>query len=156
MARPDGSPPGLNLLVPLATIILLVATLHYARNVLVPLCLAILLTFILSPVASQLEKAGLRRVAAVSVLFIAAAVTLAWVVGHQVIDVAAQVPEYRENIDRKLESVRSIGDGKLKGFVDSIDGLQQEIFANSPSPVQPRRMAKSPSQRSRKLRGVPS
>ena len=115
MARPDGSPPGLNLLVPLATIILLVATLHYARNVLVPLCLAILLTFILSPVASQLEKAGLRRVpavAAVSVLFIAAAVTLAWV-GHQVIDVAAQVPEYRENIDRKLESVRSIGDGKL-------------------------------------------
>ena len=97
MARPDGSPPGLNLLVPLATIILLVATLHYARNVLVPLCLSILLTFILSPVASQLEKAGLRRVqavAAVSVLFIAVAVTLAWVVGHQVIDVAAQVPKY--------------------------------------------------------------
>ena len=87
--------------------------------------------------ASQLEKAGLRRVpavAAVSVLFIAVAVTLAWVLGHQVIDVAALVPEYRENIDRKLESVRSIGDGKLKGFVDSIDGLQQEIFANSPQP----------------------
>src|ERR1700752_4615837 len=116
MPRSDGV-PGLRILVPLATIILLVATLRYARDVLVPLFLAILLTFVLSPLASRLEKAGLRRtfsVVIVSVLFIAAAVGLAVVVGHQVVNVASEIPLYRDNIDRKLDSIRSVGNGKLK------------------------------------------
>jgi predicted PurR-regulated permease PerM len=52
---------------------------------------------------------------------------------QQVVEVAARVPEYRDNIDRKLESVRSVG--KLRGFVDLIDGLQQEIFNSSPQPA---------------------
>src|SRR5215469_898026 len=94
MARSDSPPHGLTILDPLATIILLVATPRYARNVLVPFFLAILLTFILSPVATWLEKLGLRRVpavAAVILLFMAAAGALAWVVGQQVVGVAARL-----------------------------------------------------------------
>jgi predicted PurR-regulated permease PerM len=126
--------PGLRILVPLATVVLLVATLRYARDVLVPLFLAILLTFVLSPLASRLEKAGLRRafsVVIVSVLFIVVAVGLAVVVGHQVVNVASEIPLYRDNIDRKLDSIRSVGNGKLKGLADSIDELEQRISSTT-------------------------
>jgi predicted PurR-regulated permease PerM len=143
MARTDGVAPGLSILVPLATPILLVVTLRYARDVLIPICLAVLLTFILSPLVSWLETVRLGRIPAVvivSVFFTGATLALAWTVGWQIIGLGAQLPDYRDNIEAKLESLRSIREGKLKDLSDSITYVQNELKRyhgiNSPSPAQ--------------------
>jgi predicted PurR-regulated permease PerM len=129
MARSDGSPPGLSLLVPLATILLVIATLHYARDVLVPMCLAILLTFIFSPVVTWLEKVRLRRVPSaviVIILFVTGASALSWVVARQLVNVAVQLPEYKANLERKLQTRPGEPPGKLAALLESF----REIDSN--------------------------
>ena len=73
---------------PIVTAIICVAALYFARAVLVPISLAILLSFLLAPAVRRLERWHLGRtgpviVAVVGTIFVL--VALAWVVGtgHQ-------------------------------------------------------------------------
>lgn len=157
MARSDGSPPGLSFLIPLATIILVVATLHYARDVLVPLCLAILLTFVLSPVVSWLEKLHLGRVPAaitVTVLFFAAACTLTWVVARQLVDVAVELPQYRANIEKKLEPRDGEPKSKIAALIGSFEDLENDSNLSEQPQSTPTDKSEQPS-RSRKSASPP-
>jgi predicted PurR-regulated permease PerM len=129
MPRSNGEPAGLSVLVPLATIILVVATLHYARDVLVPICLAVLLTFVLSPVVSWFQKLRLKRIPAaiiVTALFVAGAGALTWIVARQVVNVAVQLPEYKANIEKKWAPARA---GKLGALINSFREVQSGVSA---------------------------
>jgi len=48
-------------LIAVATVVLIIASLNWAQAVLIPVALAILLTFLLSPLASALERMALGR-----------------------------------------------------------------------------------------------
>jgi len=48
-------------LVMVGTLLLIVASLYWARAVLMPVALALLLTFLLSPIDSALQRVGLGR-----------------------------------------------------------------------------------------------
>src|SRR6266498_195404 len=88
--------------------ILLIAALHYAREVLVPLAFALLLTFLLAPVVSRLQKWRVPRIPAVAVTMILATGaigTLTYGVTMQLLDVTAELPKYRANIHNKLEAL---------------------------------------------------
>jgi predicted PurR-regulated permease PerM len=52
-------------LIAVATFVLIIASLYWAQAVLIPVALAILLTFLLSPVADALERIALRRLPSV-------------------------------------------------------------------------------------------
>ena len=52
-------------LIGIAIFVLIVASLYWAQAVLIPVALAILLTFLLSPVAAALERIGLGRLPSV-------------------------------------------------------------------------------------------
>ena len=119
--------------------ILSVATLYFARSILVPLALAVLIAFILSPVVTWLEKIHIGRVVAVgvvSVLFISSTAALAWVVTHQLLDVADKIPDYKENIKDKLSVVRSMRDGRISKATGTVNELGSEISAAA-APAQP-------------------
>jgi predicted PurR-regulated permease PerM len=112
--------------------ILSVAALYFARSILVPLALAVLIAFILSPVVTWLEKIRIGRVASVvvvSVLFISCTAGLAWVVTHQLLDVADKFPDYKENIKDKLSVVRSMRDGRISKATGTVNELGSEISA---------------------------
>ena len=69
-----------------------VAALYFGRSVLVPIALAILITFLLSRLVTRLER-WIGRIAAVLVTVIAMFTLFAatsWVIGRQVIDLADQ------------------------------------------------------------------
>src|SRR5918995_6673219 len=51
----------------LPTAVLVIAILYWAQEVLVPIAIAVLLTFVLNPVVSALESLSLRRVSAVTI-----------------------------------------------------------------------------------------
>ena len=83
-----------------AAVILVVAALYLAKGVLIPIALAGLLTFLLSPVVDGLERAGLWRVRGgriyavmlVVVLVFSALGGAAWVVAQQVLILGADQP----------------------------------------------------------------
>ena len=61
-ARTKAMPPTL------LSIALVVAGLYFARDVLIPIALAVLLSFLLAPAVARLQRAGMRRAMAVGIV----------------------------------------------------------------------------------------
>src|ERR1700733_9683518 len=101
---------------PMPILVLAVATLYFAREILIPLAFALTLTLILSPPVDWLRKLHVSRFPAVLLvilLSVSAAGALAWVMANQLIEVASELPDYRENIHRKLEAMHTPAKGAL-------------------------------------------
>jgi predicted PurR-regulated permease PerM len=101
----------------LAALVILVAALYFARAILVPFALAVLLTFVLVPVVTRLERLGLRqwrlgRPASVLIIILcglALAGSVGLIVQREFTEVAARWPEYRVNIVNKLRDGAHLG-----------------------------------------------
>lgn len=129
MARSNGS-AGKQSSASLLTIILVIAVLYFARAILIPVALAILLTFILIPLVTSLERLRLGRI--VSVILVSTAVicsagVLAWMLTRQVLDVAIEIPRYRENFETKLDLIRTERHGRLSQAADTVNSLVGEF-----------------------------
>jgi len=91
-----------------------VGILAWAKAVLIPIALAILLTFVLSPLVTRLDRWGLGRVPAVLIVVLVAGILfsgLLWVVGSQLYSLANDLPNYQENIREKFAAIRDSGKG---------------------------------------------
>ncbi|HEY3242424.1 MAG TPA: AI-2E family transporter [Phycisphaerae bacterium] len=92
----------------MAAVAMVIAALYLAKGVLVPLTLAVLLSFLLVPVCDWLERRRLGRIPSVLVTVIVAFTALgtgAWTAALQVMDLAPKIPEYQSNIQTKMHSV---------------------------------------------------
>ena len=95
-----------------AGIVLVIAVLYLGRAVLVPLALAVLLAFVLTPVVVALQR-YLGRVAAVVVVvvltfsFLGAVV---WTLGGQ-LGAAHELPRYRDTIRQRIVDLRGASRG---------------------------------------------
>jgi len=138
----------------LAILVAVVAVLYLARAILIPLAFAVILSLILAPAIAWLARLRLGRVpAAVVVLLLsmAGAIAGAWAIFNQLVDVANQLPEYQQNINKKLEAIRAPSTGAVGRAAASVKALGKEL-ANPPIPVVPpavsdragRRIAPSP------------
>lgn len=87
----------LSQLVALASGVVEIATLSFAKAVLVPFSLALLLSFLLTPLVRLLEKFRLARSISVGV-FVVLSMTAAGLIGvkvtKQLVDVTSQLPHY--------------------------------------------------------------
>jgi hypothetical protein len=82
-----------------------VAALYYGREVFIPLALAVLLSFALSPIASRLRRLGLGRVPSVLIvvmLALAFVSAFAWLLFSQAMSLAADLPRYEYNLRQKV------------------------------------------------------
>ena len=92
----------------LASIAVVVAALYLAKGVLIPLTLAVLLSFLLSPVCDWIERRGLGRIPAVLVTAILGFSLLGlvvWTATVQMTELAPKLPEYQDNVQARLHSV---------------------------------------------------
>ena len=98
----------------LASVALTVFVVMVAKPVLVPLALAILLAFILSPVVGLVQRTGLGRLPS-TLLTLALAATLATVlavvIGSQVAKLAGELPNHQAEIAEKIRKIRGAGTG---------------------------------------------
>ncbi len=118
--------PGVGALLALAVGVVTVAALFLARDVLVPIMLAVLLSFILSPVVEGLQRLRLPRVPAVvmAVLFtLGLFAMLATVIGTQVASLATDAPQYAVTIEHKVRLVRNSTVGRLPTMLRAL-GVQ--------------------------------
>jgi predicted PurR-regulated permease PerM len=121
-----------------------IAVLYFARDVLIPLAFAITLTLILSPAVGWLQKLHIRRLPGtllVMVLFLSIASGIGYVILNQLVEVATELPAYRENIDNKLRALRTPNKGPLGKAAQSVQELGKELTApapETPAPAAPR------------------
>lgn len=131
-----------------------IAALYFAREIVIPLAFALILTFVLSPVVALVQKSRIGRVPSVVVtvlLTMAAAGCLAWIIAIQVVDVAQELPRYHQNIDAKMEALRIPTKGPIGLAANSLKEIARELSSpgnTSPEPgpaVQNRQPGTAPS-----------
>ena len=113
-------------LIGIAIFVLIVTSLYWAQAVLIPVALAILLTFLLNPVAAALERIGLGRLSSVmlvAVLTFSLLGGIGWIVTLQFGSLANELPKYTGNLRQKIADVR----GATKG--GAIEKVQQTVEA---------------------------
>ncbi len=123
----------------LGAITVVVVALYLAKGVLVPMSLAVLLSFMLSPVCDWLERWRLGRIPAVlltAILGFAALGAAAWTAVDQMTALAPKMPEYQANIETKLHAVNGYFTSALPKLARSAEeagqNLPQTEQANTP------------------------
>jgi predicted PurR-regulated permease PerM len=145
-APPSPPPPPsalrrLQPLIVLAGAALVVACLYWAQAVLMPLALAILLSFLLTPLVAAVQRRGVHRVVAV-VLVVALVFSVlgavAWVLAVQAASLGDELPKYRTNIKEKIADLRAVGrGGSLEKVQETVKSAAGEAERENPPPAGP-------------------
>ncbi len=108
----------------------IVAALYFGRGLLIPLALAMVLAFLLTPIVNLLEWFRLGRVFS-SVVAVILSLCLfggiGWIVAKQLGEIAAQVPAYKSNIHRKVSELRSNKHNSLTDANNAVKTLSSEL-----------------------------
>jgi predicted PurR-regulated permease PerM len=101
----------------LATGVVVVSALYLARDVLIPITLAVFLTFFLAPIVRLLQRARFPKVAAVAVSVVLALTIILLVggiIGSQLKSLIADAPQYQSTVLNKIETLHSTINGLAK------------------------------------------
>ncbi len=123
------APPSRRL--PLSALVFAVAVLYFAREVLIPLALALLFSFLLAPLVRRLERWHFRRapaVLSVTLLFFCVFGLIGWATSLQVMDLAARIPGYQDNVQRKIAALQHPG-GALQDAARTIQDIEKKAAA---------------------------
>lgn len=119
---------------------LVIAGLVLGREVLIPLAIATVLSFILSPIVARLTSLRLPRplsVAVVLLLLVAGIIGLSITFSTQMLTLTASLPEYKQNILTKVRAITGVGrdEGTIKRATDAVenlgDALEREFKSRS-------------------------
>jgi predicted PurR-regulated permease PerM len=117
---------------------LVIAALALGRPLLVPIALAILFAFALSPVTALLTRIGMPRPASVVLSVLTAvgiAVGLAVFIGGQMVPLMQDLPNYQKNITIKVASISGSASSSavLRNVEGMLQGFNVAITGNQPS-----------------------
>ena len=118
---------------------LLIAGLVLGKDLLIPITLAAVLTFILSPVVRRMTSWRLNRGAAVALVMLGllgTVVGFAGAVSTQLISLAAGIEGYRTNILDKVRVVTGSGQSDLSRATAAVDSLANAIQREIATPKQ--------------------
>jgi predicted PurR-regulated permease PerM/CheY-like chemotaxis protein len=113
-------------------IVVVVGALYVGSDILIPLALAILLSFMLRPVVIRLQRFGLGRipaVLAVVLLLFVALLGLGAIVANQVVNLADSLPRYEWNMRTKIRDLRTAvpSGGVVERTSDMLRDLGEEL-----------------------------
>ena len=114
----------------------IVATLYFGREILIPLSLAALLTFLLSPLVTRIE----RRIGRLSAVLVVVALIFtsigfgAWIFTQQMVDLATKLPKYKGNIISKIQSFQIPKGGVFTKLSDMAEELKQALPGGTTPP----------------------
>ena len=120
----------------LASIAIVIAAVYLAKGVLVPLTLAVLLSFLLSPLCDWLERRGLGRIPAVLLTAFLGFTVLGiatWTATDQMTRLAPKIPEYQQNLEAKLGSVNGYAVAALSKVTSTAQGMGQGLTPSEPA-----------------------
>ncbi|GJH27838.1 AI-2E family transporter [Caballeronia novacaledonica] len=112
--------PGVRALASLVTGVIIICALYFGRAVMIPIILAILLSFLLAPFVDLLRRLRLGQVPSVIVAVLIALSVLTAVgalIGAQVAQLAGDLPKYQVAVERKIDSVQRVTVGRADEFL---------------------------------------
>jgi predicted PurR-regulated permease PerM len=125
-------PSGVFRVLMLPTVGLVVAFLYFARDLIVPIALAILLSFLLAPAVRWLRRWHIGRVTAVTLTVLIAFLAMIGftaVVLQEISSLAQQLPQYRSNLETKIRSLPGAvpGGGELRRATSMVQELGRAL-----------------------------
>ena len=141
----------------LIAFVLAMAALYFGRQIFIPLALAVVFSFLLTPFVGLLEKCRFGRVPAVVtvlVLSFALAGVVGWGVAGQLVDIMVHVPDYKDNLDTKIQSLHAAKDGNLGKATATVQELNREL-AGVPAGISSGQSADKGSGAARPVRPIP-
>jgi predicted PurR-regulated permease PerM len=122
-------------LLTLVGIVVVIAGLCLGRQVvLVPLALAVVFAFLLTPIVGLVERCRLGRVTSVLVVLALSFALLAavgWGVANQLVEILIRLPDYRANLHDKIEAIRAPRSSGLSKATATVNDLSKELSAAS-------------------------
>lgn len=127
---------GLSSTSPLVSCAIVLALLYLAREVLVPVALAAMLSLLIAPLVSRLRRLGLPATPAVLTAvgsLCAGIAALAVMLGLQLVDMTASLPQYESSIRAKVATVKELTVDRM----DSLQGTAGRLFKHLSEPERP-------------------
>ena len=107
---------------------MIIVTLYFGREILVPIALAILLSFVLAPLVELLQRVRVPRgLAVVSVVVMAFALifAMASLLATQLTQLAGDLPRYQSTMSEKIQSFRETTAGR--GTLERASGMLKDL-----------------------------
>jgi predicted PurR-regulated permease PerM len=132
--------------VPMCALIIGTAALYFAKPVLLPLAIALIMSVVFSPVASRLEPYCGRFISAalVVLLVIGFIGALGYFLTTELTTVADQVSEYSDNIGNKLAALEKNTPPWLQHVKEAVTDVQRRVEGANPAPRRPREVVAMP------------
>jgi len=130
--------PETSSLVGLGVAAIVITGLYFAQDVLVPITLAVMLSFVLSPVTNLLRRLGLWRgpsVVASVLLALAVIGLMGTLAGGQAAGLAADAPRYAEAIEQKISGVQALTTAQVEWLVRTFGVSRQRTPPAGTTPV---------------------
>jgi predicted PurR-regulated permease PerM len=108
--------------------VIIIMMLYFGREIIIPIALAILLSFVLAPLVRILNRARVPRgIAVVSVVILAFALIFAMgsLLASQLAQLAGDLPRYQTTISEKIQSFRDTTAGK--GTLERASGMLKDL-----------------------------
>jgi predicted PurR-regulated permease PerM len=105
---------------------IILALLYFGRSVLIPLALAIMLSLLVAPLVRALRRLRVGRTSSVLIAVVALTVSCMGIVaalGTQVLHIAASLPQYESNVQRKVRGLEEVTIGRLLRLTDETSRL---------------------------------
>jgi predicted PurR-regulated permease PerM len=118
--------------------IAVIAILYFGKEFFLPLIMAILISFLLAPVIHRLEAWHLGRIGSVlvaTILTFGLIAGIAYVVAGQLIDLANQLPNYKDTIAAKVATLRPRKDNALDKATQTLKDITKEVIKETPEGV---------------------
>ena len=122
--------------------VVVVGVLYFARDVLVPIVLAVLMSFVLAPLIALLQRLRCPRILAVFVVVLAAfsvLFALGGLMAAQVNQLASDLPDYQSTLREKIQALRgaATGTGTLERASEVLQSLRKELERPKPDAQTP-------------------
>ncbi len=115
---------------PLLTIVIVIASLYLGKDLVVPIALAGLISFLLTSPVGWLEKCKLGRPLSVFIVLTLAfsiAGAAFWMGAVQLSGVVGELPHYQQNMRRKIQAIRNPGGAGLAKAAASLQQITTEL-----------------------------
>ncbi|GAB7525135.1 AI-2E family transporter [Paraburkholderia sp. 2C] len=138
--------PGLLGLTSTITAVVVVCGLYFGREVLIPITLAVLLSFLLAPLVSVLRRLRFGQLPSIFVAVLVALVSLLAVgtlIAAQVAQLASSLPQYQAAIERKIETVQEKTIGRADALLTRAASTLARVTPDHP-PNPPHEAGRTP------------
>jgi len=143
-ARPPRLPPAgvpsLSTLTGVIVAVVVVVALYFGRVVLIPVTLAMLLSFLLTPMVELLRRLRLGRILSVLVtvaLALCVVLAIGIAIGTQVAHLSKSLPQYESTVEQKIHHLREATLNRFSGKIEKIGHQLSRAESAAKSPPKP-------------------